>query len=64
MASDLAAFDPLVADSDMAELLLPHPAELEVEIRRDDQWMVDEFVSLLKRKISEHLLENIGKELR
>lgn len=55
-ASDLRAFDVLTGDSEVPGLVLEHPAEIVLEVRRSDRPLVREFVSELRLAISEQLL--------
>lgn len=55
-ASDLRAFDALVGEDGVSGLVLEHPAELVVELRREDRALARTFVSELRLAISEHLL--------
>lgn len=55
-AADLRAFDALTGEADVPGLVLEHPAEIVVELRRSDQQLAREFVGELRLAISEHML--------
>lgn len=61
-ASDLRAFGELAAEDGVPGLVLEHPAEIVLELRRADQALAREFVSELKLAVSEHLLHALEEE--
>ncbi|MDX1546593.1 MAG: hypothetical protein R3247_06380 [Rhodothermales bacterium] len=52
-AADLRAFDALAAEADAPGLVLEHPAEVMLDVRRADRALAREFVSELRLAISE-----------
>ena len=52
-AADLRAFDALTDEGDLPGLVLEHPAEMVLEVRREDRDRVREFVSELGLALSE-----------
>lgn len=63
VSSDMQAFDPLTGDGDLPGLTLAHPAELKIQVRRQDYKLMDDFASHLKAVISEQFLESMQNEL-
>lgn len=63
VSSDMQAFDPLTSDGDLPGLILAHPAELKIQVRRQDYTLMDDFASHLKTVISEQFLESMQNEL-
>jgi hypothetical protein len=63
-AADLKAFDALTGEGEMPGLVLEHPAEIVLDVRRTDRILVREFVSKLRLAISEHLLASIEGQLQ
>ena len=61
-AADLRAFDALTGEGDLPGLVLEHPAEIVLEVRRADRDLVREFVSKLRLAISEHLLASYEEQ--
>lgn len=61
-AADLRAFDVLTGEADAPGLLLEHPAELVLELRRSDGMLAREFASELTLAVSEAMLRAIGEE--
>jgi hypothetical protein len=55
-AADLRAFDALTGEENMPGLILAHPAEMVLELRRSDRKRAREFVGELRLAISEFLL--------
>jgi hypothetical protein len=55
-AADLKAFDALTEEGDLPGLMLEHPAEIVLEVRRTDRDQLREFVSKLRLAISENRL--------
>lgn len=62
-AADLTAFDTLTGEGDRPGLVLEHPAEMVLEVRRSDRNLVREFVSELRLAISENLLASYEEEM-
>lgn len=60
-ATDLRAFDALTGEGDAPGLVLEHPAEIVLEVRRSDRKLAREFASELRLAISENLLEALEK---
>ena len=52
-AADLRAFDALTGEGDLPGIVLEHPAEMILEVRREDQNRAREFVSELTLALSE-----------
>lgn len=63
-AADLTAFDRLTGEGDLPGLVLEHPAEMVLEVRRSDRNLAREFVSELRLAISEHLLASYETEMQ
>lgn len=63
-AADLQAFDVLTGNEGVPGLVLEHPAELILEIRREDRSLARNFVSELRLAISEYLLQESEKEFQ
>lgn len=63
-AADLRAFDALTGEGDLPGLLLEHPAEVVLEVRRADGHAVREFVSQLRLALSEHRLASSEAEFQ
>lgn len=63
-AADLRAFDALTGEGDLPGLVLEHPAEIVLEVRRTDREPLREFVSRLRLAISENLLAAYEAQLR
>jgi len=61
-ASDMRAFEPLTAEDGVPGLVLEHPAEIVLELRRTDHLLAREFVSELKLAVNEHLLQLLEEE--
>ena len=55
-AADLRAFQSLAGETDTPGLVLEHPAELTVELRRRDRAAAREFVAELDLALAEHAL--------
>jgi len=55
-AADLRAFQSLAGETDGPGLVLEHPAELTVELRRVDRAAASEFVAELELALAEHAL--------
>src|SRR5215468_1788274 len=55
-AADLRAFQSLAGETDGPGLVLEHPAELTVELRRRDREAAREFVAELELALAEHAL--------
>jgi hypothetical protein len=55
-AADLRAFQSLAGETDGPGLVLEHPAELTVELRRSDRAAAREFVAELELALAEHAL--------
>ena len=63
-AADLRAFDVLIGEGDLPGLVFEHPAEMVLEVRREDQNLVREFVSELRLAISEQLLASYDNQFQ
>lgn len=63
-AADLRAFDVLIGEGDLPGLVFEHPAEMVLEVRREDRNLVREFVSELRLAISEQLLASYEDQFR
>lgn len=63
-AADLRAFDALAGEGDLPGLVLEHPAEIVLQVRRTDQELAREFVSALRLAISEYQLASYEKLLQ
>ena len=64
VASDMQVFNPLVDDGDLPGLILAHPAELKIAVRRQDHQLLEDFASHMRTTISEIYLDLIDKELK
>lgn len=56
VAADLRVFDPLAGDAEVPGLVLEHPGELVLEVRRTDRELARNFVSELRLAVSEEML--------
>lgn len=62
-AADLSAFDMMSGDGDHPGILFEHPAEVVLEVRREDRNRLRAFVSELRLAISEQILASLDGEL-
>ena len=62
-ASDMKVFDPLTGDGDIPGLLLDHPAELKISVRRQDHQVLEDFANHLRTVISEQVLALMEKDM-